>query len=447
MVRASKWLLAALALLASACDGASTQRDEADAASLILRGFQQVDVEQRRLVNGDVVIERGVVVAHPTLAKHQIIEGHGAFLMPALWDLKSALWGNDSAHNWDLLTQELTYTRCLQVQLYFGVGHVGAFAADPVWADREVKRADALGMPAAESLYPDKALCSITNFACDEAKTPAAVKSLLDKRQHRGVPFVDISFVAAPKSVVAGLSPELLAVALSDAAQRKLASFVLINDWASARQAVEHGASVIYGFPADQVPDELVQLMRQKEAAFAPALTSFLELDRLLGNRNALEDPLLRATVRPDILNTFSDEKELWSEFRPDLALARQRRETVLQSVARLSDAGVRILAASDAGWAPGTFQGYSSLALQNLLERAGLPGWTRLAAATIWPAEFMKRRVGFTPGDAADFVALSENPVTHATGLRAITWVMRRGKVVDRERLLPDLTRGNYAP
>jgi hypothetical protein len=445
MVRASLWLLTALTLLTAACGGATPKRDEADSESLILRGFRQVDIEQRRLVNADVVIEHGVVVPHPTLAKQHVVEGHGAFLMPALWDLKSALWGNDSAHNWDLLTQELTYTRCLQVQLYFGIGHVGAFAADPGWADREVKRADALEMPAAESLYPDKTLCRISNFACDEAKTPSAVKALLERRQQRGVPFVDISFVAAPKSVVAGLSPDLLAIALSDAARRKLPSFVLIDDWSSARQAVELGARAIYGFPADPVPDELVQLMRQKDAAFAPALTAFLELDRLLGNRTALEDPLLKATVRPDILRTFSSEKELWSEFRPDLAVARERRKTMLQSVARLSEAGVRILAASDAGWAPGTFQGYSSLALQNLLETAGLDGWTRLAAATTWPAQLLNRHVGFAPGDAADFVALSENPVTRASGLRAITWVMRRGNVVDRARLLPDLTRGNY--
>lgn len=441
---AARCLLATLAATALGCAGCG-KADEADSQSLILRGFRHVDVEQRALVDGDVVIERGAVVPRPTLANPRIIEGRGAFLMPALWDLKSSPWGNDSAHNWDELTQEATYTRCLQFQLYFGVAHVGSFAQDPEWADREVRRADALQMAAAESLYPDKALCSISNFACDEVKTPTAVAKVLDLRQRRGVPFVDISFVAAPKSPVAGLSPELFAVALSGAAQRKLPSFVLINDWAHARQAVELGASVIYGFPAEPVPDELMPLMRAKNAAFAPALTMFLELDRLLGHAAALEDPLLKATVRPDILQTFSNEQELWSEFRPDLALARERRETMLQNVARLAQAGVPILAASDAGWAPGTFQGYSSLALQSWLERAGLDGWTRLSAATTGPAALVGRHVGFTPGNAADFIALSENPLDQATALRAIIWIMRRGQVVDRERLLPDLTRGNY--
>jgi hypothetical protein len=365
--------------------------------------------------------------------------------MPALWDLKSSMWGNDSTHNWDELEQEASFTRCLQFQLYFGVGHVGAFAADPTWADREVKRAVALDLAAAESLYPDKALCGISNFACDEVKTPAAVGAVLDRRRRRGVPFVDISFVGAPKSVVAGLSPELLAAALSGAAQRKLPSLVLIDDWERARQAVELGASVIYGFPAELVPEELVEQMRAKGVAFAPALTAFLELDRLLGHPAALEDPLLKATVQPEVLQTFGDEKELWSEFRPDLALARERRDTLLQSVARLAQGGVRLLATADAGWAPGTFQGYSSLALQSWFERAGLDGWTRLAAATTSPAELLRRHVGFAAGDAADFVALTEDPVEHAAGLRAIQSVIRRGKLVDRERLLPDLTRGNY--
>lgn len=433
------WL--ALAALVLGCGSGPA----ADSETLILRGFRRVDVEQRSITSGDVVIEHGVVVARPTFGRQRVVEGHGAFLMPALWDLKSSLWGNDSTHNWEELTQEASYTRCLQFQLYFGVAHVGAFAADPAWADREVKRAVALDIAAAESLYPDKALCGISNFACDEVKTPAAVARVLDRRQHRGVPFVDISLVGVPKSVVSGISSELLGVAIAGAAQRKLPSFVLIDDWARARQAVELGASVIYGFPADPVPEELVQRMRANRVAFAPALTAFLELDRLLGHPAALEDPLLKATVQPEVLRTFGDEKELWSEFRPDLALARERRDSMLQSVARLAQGGVRILATADAGWAPGAFQGYASLALQSWFERAGLDGWTRLAASTTWPAELLQRRVGFAPGDAADFVALAEDPVEHASSLRAIQSLIRRGKLVDRERLLPDLTRGNY--
>lgn len=434
--------LAALALFALGCAERQSPTEE---PALVLRGFRWVDVESKSVREGELVVEHGALVERVTLPRQHVIEGHGRHLMPALWDLKSSLWGNDSAHNWDELMQEQTFTRCLQVQLYFGVAHVGAFGMAGDWVDRELRRADALGLTAAESLYPHKVLCSIDNFACEPIKTLADVAAALDRRQRRRVPFVDVSFVHDERTPVPAIPAELLAPTLAGAAARQLPSFVLVDDWAYARQAVSHDARVIYGFPPQLVPDDLVQQMRAKDVAFAPALTAYLELERLLGHPERLADPLLQATVRPDVLHTFHDERELWSEFRPDLAIARQRRDSMLQSVERLARAGVRILAAADAGWAPGTFQGYSSHALQEWFERAGLDGWTRLAAASTWPAALLGRRAGFSVGDPADFVALERDPVEHAAATRSIAWVMRRGKLVDREQLLPDLTRGDY--
>jgi hypothetical protein len=441
------WLL--LAGLASWGCHAAEASHEAESEALVLRGFHWVDAESRTLREGQLVIEHGVVVPRVTLSRQRVLEGGGQYLMPALWDLKASLWGNDSARDWEELVQELSFTRSLQVQLYFGVGHVMPFGMGGFWVERELKRADALQVQAAESHYPDKLICGTESFACDGVKTRAQAEAAVERRARRPVPIIELSFTPPAKDPtkdpMPALTPELLQVVLSDAKSRNLPTFVVVDDWVRAAQAVELGASVIYGFPAGPVPSELVAQMQARGVAFAPALTGYLELDRLLGHADALRDPLLTRTVRPDVLRTFESEQSLWSEFRPDLLLARQRRDDMLQSVARLARAGVNMIATSDAGWAPGTSQGYSSHALQNWFERAGLDGWTRLAAATVAPAALLGRHVGFATGDAADFVALEKNPVEHAENTRQISWVMRRGQLVDRERLLPDLTRGDY--
>jgi len=247
------------------------------------------------------------------------------------------------------------------------------------------------------------------------------------------------------KGSPSGVKPAVLAELMAGAAERHLPAVVLVDDWAQAREASEQGARVIYGFPEERVPDTLLELMRARGVAFAPALTRYLELGRLLGNEAALSDPFLTATLRPAVRDSYRSEQGIWQEWRPELALGRERQAVMLESVARAAKAGVRLVVATDAGWVAGAFQGYSSHAAQAWLERAGLDGWARLSAATVWPAALLGRRVGFAPGAPADFLALQADPLQNAQNLRKIAWVMRKGRLANRDQLLPDLTRGNY--
>ena len=431
----------AAALLFVACQGARAPEPEA----LLLRGFRLVDVEARQVRDADVVIENGVVVAQPRLAKRRVIEGHGAFLMPALWDMKASLWGNDSALDWDVLTQDVGFTQCLGLHLYYGVAHVGVFGMQRDWVERELKRADALGLAAAEPLYPDTVICGGASFACEAVKDAAAARHAVAERQHHAVPLIYVSVTHQKKDPTPGVSDEVLGEVVKAAAN--VPTIVLVDDWAQAEKAVQLGVKIIYGLPAGPIPDSLLELMRSRGAALAPALTRYLELDSLLGNESKLVDPFLRVAVRPDVLDSFRSEKQLWSEFLPELRRGRERRAASLETVARAVQAGVPVLAASDAGWTAGTFQGYSSHGVQAWLARAGLDAWTRLSAATVWPAAALGRHVGFAPGDPADFIMLEESPLEDVENLRKIEQVMRRGKLVDRAKLLPDLTRAKYAP
>src|SRR5438128_1063727 len=109
----------ALSLLAWAwlVVGCTSRARDSAPESLVLRGFHLVDIESRRVLERDVVIENGVVVARSTSSQQHVVDGRGEYLMPALWDLKASLWGNNSTLHWDVLTQEANFTQCLGVHL------------------------------------------------------------------------------------------------------------------------------------------------------------------------------------------------------------------------------------------------------------------------------------------------------------------------------------------
>jgi imidazolonepropionase-like amidohydrolase len=436
--------LSALTLLLGGC-GDSARHPEPE--TLVLRGFYVVDPQARSVSEADLLVERGVVVRQATASRQRVIEGNGRYLMPALWDLKASLWGNGCLLDWDQLSQGLSFTHSLGVQLYYGVAHVGVFAMPREWVGRYLRRAEALEMTAAESLYPDAVLCGASSFACTAVTGDGEVRQVLDARKRDHAPFVFISYLDSKEKEepTRGVTRAVLATALREAHLRGLASIVLVDDWQRVREAAELGASVIYGFPANPVTDDVATALLEHGAVFAPALTLFLEADRLLGSVAARRDPFLVPTVSAPLLASFESERGTDASGRLLLAQGRARKQAMLDSVRKLSERGVKMVVTSDAGWAPGSFQGAGSHAAQAWLERAHVDGWSRLAAATVTPAKVFGRRVGFEPGDAADFLALDANPLESAANLRRIELVIRQGRVVDRASLLPDLERGNY--
>jgi hypothetical protein len=413
--------------------------------SVLLRNFALVDVASRRVRQGDVLLANGKVAPPGSVPAQTTVDGAGKFLLPALWDVKAFLWGNPSAYDFDVLAQEMNMSRALRVHLYYGVAHVATCGMASSWAGREVKRADALEFPAAEVLYPERTLGGKASFASAPVTDVASLERELAIRQKVGSPFVHLAYGAIPDEYFPSLSRSLLERALSRAQALGLRALVLVDDWSRAAEAVTAGARMLCGLPEGHVPASLVESMRAHDVAFAPALAGYLELGRVLGNATALADPFLMPTVMPSVLDSFRDPKGLVKDWRQSLERGRQVEAGALASVRALSEAGVPLLAASDAGWCAGTFQGYSSHAAQSWLERAGVSSWSRLSAATTAPARAFGRQVGYEPGQAADFVALDADPLEAAANLRRIALVVRRGQVVDRQALLPDLTRNSY--
>ncbi|MET0413410.1 MAG: hypothetical protein ABW217_19030 [Polyangiaceae bacterium] len=439
LVRGLTALLGASLLVACA-------RDE-QSAGLVLRNFLLVDAEAERVFSATLVIEGGKIVAveesgeAATEGKHYAeVDGAGGFLLPAFWDLKMSAWGNPSTEFFRDLFQTLRFTDCMRVQLFYGVAHVVVSNMERTWIERELRRATALELDAAEAIYPDLPLCE-PKYPDDCASLSVErVPTWLDELKQRGTPLVQIYF-GPPWELMKPPPSDVIAAAIAGARERGMRTYVVIDDWQRAREVIELGAQAIQGLPEGPLSDELIALMKSKGVAYAPALTGWLELPRLLGNRPALLDVFLTASVQLPVLQSFMvSESEVWEGWKP--LAGDQRRDRGLANLTRIASAGIPIVTATDTGWASGTFQGYSMHAYQTWLERAGVDPWVRLRASAQAPANYLGRRAGFAVGDPADFVAVGEDPLTSAAALREITLLVREGRAVERESLKPDVSR-----
>jgi hypothetical protein len=433
------------AILAFALWGCEVPSAPASSDVLVLHGFTVVDPATRTVSRRDVFVADGKVLGAPSpMRRVRVVDGTGRWLVPAFWDLNALPWGNLSAKNYDELSQEMGTVDTLRAELYAGVAHVRA-AMPPEWATDDLARIRGLEIPAAE-LGTAPMLCGgqKETFACLASPRGPRLLRLLDRLASEGANSVRFYYGNRTELTVP-VDRDLLEFGIEQAAHRRLRVQVVIDDWKHAEDAVRFGAQAIQGLPGDEVPQSLIDEMNERHVAWAPSLAGALELGRLVGDARAIEDPLLESMVPAEVLDTFRDRRSVWSVWQHGIDFGRAAVPNALANLRRFEAGGVHIVSMTDSGWAPGTFQGYSTHATQDWMERAGLDPWTRLCAVTTWPAELEGRHVGFDPGAPGDFVALDADPLVKAAHLRAITFVVRSGTVVERPTLAPDPSRTHF--
>jgi len=147
--------------------------------------------------------------------------------------------------------------------------------------------------------------------------------------------------------------------------------------------------------------------------------------------------PLLRADERARWERIF---KERYPKAGDKLAA--RRFQLSRQIVKTLHQAGVRILAGTDAPM-PQVYPGFALHEELELLVESGLSPADALRAATIWPAEFLglsESAGSVAVGKRADLLLLDENPLTdirHTVGIRAVVLDGRLFQRSDLDRLL----------
>jgi imidazolonepropionase-like amidohydrolase len=208
-----------------------------------------------------------------------------------------------------------------------------------------------------------------------------------------------------------------------------------------AREMVRAGVDILV-HSVDDVPvdDAFVNLLSARDTLYITTLVVGEGYQEVLGQHVSLTG-IERRVGDPEVIASFADLPRLFPWIRrtpvtrPD--------SVALKNLKRLQDAGVTVVAGSDAGNI-GTLHGPALHRELELMHAAGLAPKEILVAATSGGARVMGREgeLGtIEPGKLADFVILDADPLIDIRNTRRIHRVVKGGKIYDPDEILKNLS------
>ncbi|MEZ4864938.1 MAG: CIA30 family protein [Caldilineaceae bacterium] len=377
-----------------------------------------------------VVVEDGLITAvgpdveRPPAA--QVIDGAGKTLLPGLIDAHTHVFSPDA------LRQALIFGVTTELDMFMDEALAAQLRAEQA-ATGAVDRADLFsagtlatapgghgtqfGLIIPTLTGPDQAEA----FVADRVAAGADYIKIIIENGHEiglDLPTLDAATVAA--LVGAAHAHDKLAL-------------VHVQTYAAAQEALDAGVDGLAHIFTDAVPDEdFIQQAVDSNLFVIPTLAVFQNIGSEPADRSVIDDPLLSPYLTDADIQSLENP---YSGFA-DLSLANGQ-----QAVNLLFDAGVPILAGTDAP-NPGTAHGASLHRELVLLTDAGLSPLEALRAATSVTADTfsLTDRGRIAPGLRADLLLVNGDPTTEITATRDIAGVWKLGVPVDRAGYLANL-------
>lgn len=461
-------LAAALAACGGGADGGEGA-SEAGPYDLVVEDVRVVDVDRGTALEGSVAVRDGRVAAvWPAGAVPEGVEagrtvaGDGRWLIPGLWDAHVHFRGGEELREANRALLPLYPVNGITTVRDAGGDLTPALLA---WRD-SIGEGRLLGpriLTSGPKLDGPRPGWPGSIALADPSQVPAALDSL----QALGVDYV--------KLYDGSMSPQVFMAAVREAEARGMTvtgHMPLGVDFAEAVEAgldgTEHLYYVFKGTAANR--EEVTRRVRAGELGFWDALWSMLDTRDPAREAAVFEAMARKGTVVVPTLhigNVLSNVERVDHGSDPELALIppgvretyrgrvesaeraslesrennRALRDLMGAMVPRMRDAGVTILAGSDAGpFNSFTYPGFALHAELEALVEAGLTPAEALRSATTAPAAFLglDDELGrVEPGYRADLVLLDADPLADIRATRSVSTVILRGEdVLDRETL-----------
>jgi imidazolonepropionase-like amidohydrolase len=256
----------------------------------------------------------------------QVVDGSGKYLVPGLWDARvhlTASPGNRLTRNEAGLEERIA---ALHAMLRSGVttARVTQSALDDQtvwqrWSKEFLVAAPNIvtggpvftgvnGQPTGE--YPALAE-HVRKRETREVKDGEEATKAAREVAHNPVETFEIAYDAGPSIDPSDRLPDdLLATIIKEAHGHDLKAFVWVGHNEEAKKALMAGADVIEGVSDEALSDDVIALMKQKGAAYLPALSEQGDLGRLLdGEQMAafLKESMVQRSVSPVLLRSFEN--------------------------------------------------------------------------------------------------------------------------------------------
>jgi len=414
------------------------------AQELLLTDARLVDPRTETVQSGALFIRGDTIAAildvPPPDFDGDVLDVGGRYVIPGLFDLHVHSYGNLSPSGVEQLGTETAARR----MLYAGVtGFLDLFAEeDAIFALRDRQRA--VGLTAADIHAAGPLLTAPGGYGTQmglptrTVATPAEARRVVADLARRQPDVVKFAYLPDSEAF-APMDRETMKALVQAAADAGLRTVAHIGSWAGVREVIRAGVSAVTHLPPDAVPGDVVALLRAHDVAVIPALAGEFGLADLATPRWH-DNLLLAAVTSPDVLAGYRNPDLRTDDLDMMDRAVQERRASTLATVQALHRAGVRVLAGTDAG-VFGTVQGFSLHHELMLLTEAGLSEGEALAAATTEAGAFLGERVGLRVGDRANLLVLAASPLDDIANTQAITHVLYRGRVVDRQALLDEAT------
>ena len=435
---------------------------------VLVRDVTLIDVvDGKRHAHRDIALSDGRIVAitgsaaKPDRKARRIVDGRGKYAIPGLWDMHVHFGGGEK------LIEE--NRALLPLYVAHGITAVRDAAGDLSPSVFQWRDAIAAGREAGPTIFTSGPKIEGKNSIWPgdiEIDSEAELDQALDRLAAERVDFIKITDNT--------LSPALFLKALEKVKARGMISSAHIPMAVPVAQASDAGLGSIehiaYAYKAgapgeaelsrrfaageldsrgvwDQVDAtfdaesarEAYRRLARNGTAVTPTLNGSLVTAYLDQNDHANDDYL--QYIGPGLQATYAWRVERASKDDAATIARRHRRfETQAAILPLLQDAGVTILAGTDAGFL-NSFN-YPGIALHEelaLFVRYGLTPLQALQAATINGARFLHKDAthgSLAEGKAADVVLLDADPTKDIGAIRRIDTVILRGEVHDREAL-----------
>ena len=428
---------AAVLLGTTACEPATGDDPSATGTVAVTNAVIIDGLGGEPVVDGVVVVEGDRIAAAGPAAQvavpdgATVIDAAGGAVMPGLADMHVHMVGG-----WDgVSTDMLGYRRYLSALLYAGVttvldvGNVLPFVQQ-IRAEVEAGRVPGprvyMAGPLVDGPVPIWPPITYATFE------PAAMRTHARQLAAAGVDVL---------KGYAGLDAEMVDSLVRAGAEHDLPVVVDLGWRGDYAAAVESGVAARAHAPSGPLGDDEIAAMVERGTANITTLAvleSFAR--RRLGDLAFLDHPLIAATTPPWFLDDLRAHatRSLTDDQAELVASIEERLMAAMTNVKRLHDAGVLVVAGTDAPY-PGVFQGEGIHRELELLVEAGLTPLQAITAATGNAARLMGASDewgAIAAGLAADLVVVRGNPAVDIGATRAIVAVIQSGVLLDRSAL-----------
>jgi imidazolonepropionase-like amidohydrolase len=259
-----------------------------------------------------------------------------------------------------------------------------------------------------------------------------AIRSAIKELAARKVDWVKIR-VDDNLGTTAKMSREASGVAIEAAHASRLRVAAHMFYFEDARVLVEQGVELLaHSIRDEAVPRDFAEDLVRRNVCVCPTLVREVSAYVYADKPDFFSDKFFLAHADRDVMAELGDpERRAQVKASPGAKAYRRALDVAQRNLKTLADAGVGVAFGTDSG-PPGRFQGYFEHVELELMVQAGLTPKQALVAATGDAARCLglRGRVGtLEPGNWADFLVLSANPLADIRNTRKIESVWIAGR------------------